>query len=230
MTTLMPGFKSRRKVDPELIDRYEWEARYYGEKNIKNELSTARRTATSLAKAAAEFKHLRPEHKLALDAATSAMRKLAADLAELVGWAKAYGVFCAAARAAKEAEELAAFAEKRWGSDSKAMEFEADVIVELVAQNGGEAFGHWMHSIGQHLDVQPNEFSTPFQSVHVRESHNQRMALARVLRSAIDHPPNKWKGMRGMTYICGWKDYEMYLEHRKAAVVAANMLFVGLSA
>lgn len=229
MTTLMPGFKSRRKVDPELIDRYEWEARYYGDKNIKNELATARRTATSLAKAATEFKHLRPEHKLALDAATSAMRKLAADLAELVGWAKEYGVFCAAARAAKEAAELEAFAEKRWGSDAKAMEFEAEVVVELVSRHGGEAFGHWMHSIGQHLDVQPTEFSIPFQNVHARESHNQRVVLARVLRSALDHPPNKWKGMRGMTYICGWKDYEMYLAHRKAAASAAHKVLSGFT-
>ncbi|UUZ71114.1 hypothetical protein LP415_18335 [Polaromonas sp. P1(28)-8] len=170
MTTQMPGFKSRRKVDPELLERYEWDARYHGDKNIKNELATARRTATTLEKSATQFKHLRPEHKLALDAATSTMRKLAADLAELSSWAKEYGVYCAAERARIDAAELDAFAEKRWGTNPKAMEFEGEAIVELVSRHDGEAFGHWMHSIGQHLDVKPEAFSFPFAPVHAKES------------------------------------------------------------
>ena len=202
MTTPMSGFKSRRKVDPELIERYEWDARYNGDKNIKNELSTARRTATTLAKSANQFSHLRPEHKLALDAATSAMRKLAADLAELVGWAKEYGAFCAAERARASAAELEALAEKRWGSDVKAMEFEAELIRELMTPEGAEAFGEWMHSIGQHLDVQPKDFSGPFGHGGILSNYKQRDTVAKLVQGAVNNAAHKWQGLRGMNYSC----------------------------
>ncbi|TAM36949.1 MAG: hypothetical protein EPN61_15275 [Burkholderiaceae bacterium] len=230
MNKPMDGFKSRRKVDPDLIERYEWDARYNGDKNIKNELSTARRTATSLAKAAGQFSHLRPEHKLALDAATSTMRKLAADLAELAGWAKEYGAFCAAERAREESAVLEALAEKRWGGDLRAMEFEAEVITELVTRTGAEAFGQWMHSIGQHLDVKPEDFSLPFDNVHVTQSAKTRQVLANIVRSAVNNAPHKWSGMRGMNYAAGWKDYELYLEHRKAAASEAVKVLSGFTA
>lgn len=76
----MTGVKSRRKVNPTLVELYEFNARYHGDKDIKKELFTARRTATSLENASKQFGHLRPENKLAPDAATSAMRQLAVDL------------------------------------------------------------------------------------------------------------------------------------------------------
>ncbi|TBR77025.1 MAG: hypothetical protein EPN64_04710 [Burkholderiaceae bacterium] len=230
MTTPMNGFKSRRKVDPELIERYEWDARYNGDKNIKNELSTARRTATTLAKSANQFSHLRPEHKLALDAATSTMRKLAEDLAELVGWAKEYGAFCAAERARASAAELEALAEKRWGNDVKAMEFEAELIRELMSPGGAEAFGEWVQSTGRHLDVRPQDFSGPFDHGGILSSYKQRDTVARLIQAAINNSPHKWQGMGRTHYSCGWKDYEMYLEHRKAAAAAAAIVLSGFAA
>ena len=230
MSTLMTGFKSRRKVNPELIERYEWNARYNGDKDIKKELSTARRTATSLENASKQFGHLRPEHQLALDAATSAMRQLSADLSELVSWAKEYGMYCAAEHARKAAAELEAVAEKRWGNDQKALAFEADVIVELVSRNGAVALGYWMHSIGQHLDVKPEDFSIDFDNVRLQESHHQRKVLARIIQNAIGRTPLKWAGQRGMSYSCGWGDYELYLTHRKAAALVTEKLLSGFTA
>lgn len=152
------------------------------------------------------------------------MRQLSADLSELVGWAKEYGVYCAAEHARQAAAELEAVAEKRWGNDQKALSFEADLIVELISRNGAAAFGHWMHSIGQHLDVKPEDFSFSFDNVHVQESHHQRKDLARVIQAAMGRTPLKWAGQRGMSYSCGWGDYELYLSHRKAAALATEKL------
>ena len=225
----MTGFKSRRKVNPALVELYEFNARYHGDKDIKKELSTARRTATSLENASKQFGHLRPEHKLALDAATSAMRQLSADLSELVSWAKEYGVYCAAEHARKAAAELEAVAEKRWGNDQKALAFEADVIIELVSQHGGEAFGHWMHSIGQHLDVKPEDFVFSFDNIPNREFFYQRQVLTKLIRNAMNLSPHKWSGRQGMNYSCGWQDYEMYLAHRKAAALATEKLLHGFT-
>ena len=35
MSTYRERFKTRLKVNPELLERYEFDARYYGDKNIK---------------------------------------------------------------------------------------------------------------------------------------------------------------------------------------------------
>ena len=57
MRPYLARFKTRLKVNPELLERYEFDARYYGDKNIKNELASAKRTATSLAKASTVESH-----------------------------------------------------------------------------------------------------------------------------------------------------------------------------
>ena len=188
----MTGFNSRHKVNPELIARYEGDARWHGDKNIRNELATARRTATSLGKASDVFGHLKPDHKLALDAATSAMRQLSNDLAELVGWAKEYGAYCANERARLDAAELEAIAEKRWGNDLKALAFEADVIADLHSRNGRNALGHWMHSIGLRTEVKPENISFAFIKLTRDESYVQRAVLARIIREA-----SQQKGLYG---------------------------------
>ena len=229
MTTLMTGFNSRHKVNPELIARYEGDARWHGDKNIKNELATARRTATSLGKASDVFGHLKPEHKLALDAATSAMRHLSNDLAQLVGWAKEYGAYCAKERARQDTAELEAIAEKRWGNDLKALAFEADVIAELQSRNGRDALGHWMHSIGLHTEVNPEDISFPFAKLSWNESYLQRAVLARIIRDASTVKGQKWRGIRGTPYDLSWDQYEQYLAHRKAAAVAADKVLSGFS-
>ena len=82
-------------------------------------------------------------------------------------------------------------AEKRWGHDQKTLAFEADVIVELSSRNGAVALGDWMHSIGLHMDVKPEEFSLPFENVHIRESHHQRKVLARVWWSNKNRQPDR---------------------------------------
>lgn len=230
MTRLMPGFTTRRKVDLDLIERYEYEARYHGATNIKNELATAKRTATTLAKTSEQFRHLRPEQKLALDAAASAMRQLATDLTALTAWAKDYGAYCAAERVRADAAELEAFANNRWGTDPKALEFEADVIIELISQKTSDTFGHWMHSIGEHRDVKPEDFQAPFQNVYGTASHHDRKVLAKLIKGATDKAPHKWMGLHGMVYAYGWKDYERYLQHRKAAALTADKFLSGLHA
>ena len=228
MGLVMTGFKSRRKVDPALIARYEWDARYNGEKNIRNEISTAKRTATILAKSSSQFKHLRPEHQLALDAAMSAMRKLAEDLTELCAWAKDYQIFCKAEFARERAATLEAFAQARWGNDNEAMLFEANLIQEVLTSQGREAFGHWMHSMGSQLDVKVEHFTACFDSLSslTRESPTNRKAVAQLIETASDRAycqPSQFIAYDKSTRYCfGLKDFENYLHHRKAAAASAN--------
>ncbi len=154
--------KHRTKADMELIRRWEWEARWYGDKNIKPQASNAKRTATQLDKACTNFSNLAPEQELAFKAAASAMRKLANDLTLLASWAKDYRVFCKSIMDKERADKLEAIAVKRWGNDLQAMEFERTGIESLNSDAGRIALGEWMHGRGLHQDVAVDCFYSPF--------------------------------------------------------------------
>ena len=52
MSDLLARFQAqtRRKADSDLIRRWEWDARYHGDKNIKIQASNAKRSATQMQK------------------------------------------------------------------------------------------------------------------------------------------------------------------------------------
>lgn len=214
--------QTRLKADAELIQRWEWEARFYGDAKIKIELASAKRTATSMLKACAQFSNLKPEHELAIKAAASALRTLAQELALLAIWARAYGAFCEAERKREDAAELEATAQERWGSDERAVKFEHDVIRELASNEGQLAFGAWCHSRGKYLECEATEIRCPID--HIENGATQRASIARtVQRSKADHRlPSRWRGMHGNSVICCWADYEDYLADRKKASNAAT--------
>lgn len=219
MSTYLERFKTRRKVNAELAQRYEHDASYNGDKHIKNELASAKRTATSLAKASAAFSYLRPEQKLALDAATSAMRSLARDLAELALWAKDYAAFCASEREREDMEKLEKIAVKRWSNDVVALNFEASILSELQTNDGKHALGDWFHGRGLHKDVPRNDFSLSFDLSPPKKNYSNRLNTAAIL-VGIDHTrpqkSNAYSRTGAFWYVCGWQDYEEYLAWRKS--------------
>lgn len=221
--------QSRLKADAELIQRWEWSARNYGDAKIKIELANAKRTATSMQKARTQFSNVKPEHDLAISAAASALRSLAADLAALATWAKTYGAFCEAERKREDAAELKAIAQERWGSDESAVKFEYEFIRELVSDEGQLAFGAWCHSKGKYLGCETTEIHGPVS--RIESEATVRASVARtVQRSRAESKlPNSWRGMRGNTVICSWSDYEHYLEDRKEASNAALRIVEGIA-
>ncbi|MCV2219488.1 hypothetical protein [Thauera sp. Sel9] len=66
MSDLLARFQAqtRRKADSDLIRRWEWDARYHGDKNIKIQASNAKRSATQMQKIKEQFSNLKPEHEL----------------------------------------------------------------------------------------------------------------------------------------------------------------------
>ena len=60
MSDLLARFQAqtRRKADSDLIRRWEWDARYHGDKNIKIQASNAKRSATQMQKIKEQFSSL----------------------------------------------------------------------------------------------------------------------------------------------------------------------------
>jgi hypothetical protein len=228
MSNYPERFNSRHKVNPELISRYEWDARFYGDKNIKNELACAKRTATTLAKSRAQFSHLKPEHKLALDAAASAMASLVADLTVVAAWAKDYGNFMEIERKREEVERLEAFAAQRWGADNAAVAFEIALIAELATDAGLEALGEWMHARGMQTDIRLEGFRTPRFGIKNQPPKN-KLEAAESLLSIQNCSPHIGSTMAGSYYYCGTEDYELYLQYKKNSTVAMRNLINGLT-
>ncbi len=206
---------TRRKADPELIRRWEFDAKYHGDKNIKVQLAGAKRTATSMAKAGKQFSNLRAEHELALRAAVSALEALVKELVPLSFWAKDYKVFCDAERKKEEAADLEAVAVARWGNDEKALQFEADLMSELGTPAGRLAFAIWVHSTGSYLVVSLSEISCTVNQLSHYGSTLRERAAETVKEGMRSRTPNQWSGMSGPTVICPWQDYEAYLSYRR---------------
>ncbi|MDM0029101.1 hypothetical protein [Variovorax saccharolyticus] len=212
--------QTRRKADPELVRRWEWDARYHGDKNIKNQASNAKRTATSMQKACEQFSNLKPEHELAIKAAASALRSLAEELALLAAWAKDYHAFCAAEWKKQETQELESLAQQRWGQNDQALKFECDLIAELGTTEGQRTFAHWCHGAGRYEDCKIEEISCRVDCLLPGPTDRIRAAIT--VRQGNDRAmANKWEGRNGPTVICSWADYEAYLAYRKEVARAS---------
>jgi len=226
MTDYLTRFKSmtRRKADPELISRWEFDARYHGEKNIKAQASNAKRAATTMLKMQTQFSKIKPEHELAIRAAASALRAMAEEMTLLAAWAKDYHAFCADEQKKEETARLEALAQARWGSDEHAVKFETDVIQELGTTDGRLAFASWCHSIGKYRQCALDEISCRVD--RLSPGSTLRLSAARTVEQGTDrHGPNLWQGRNGPTVICSWSDYEAYLAYRKEVAKTSARIF-----
>lgn len=219
--------QTRIKVDPTLAERWDLDARCNGDHTIKQQIAQAKRTATALQKATAQFSNIRPEQELALKAAASAMRSLASELAPMAAWAKAYKAFCDAEYKRERLEALEAIAEARWGADENALQFEVNLVQELSTRDGKLAFAQWLHATGGHTDVALDNISCCIDGLKAGSSLREQLAATiDEDRRATD---NKWSGMRGPAVICGWRTYERYLAHRKDVASRTSALLAGMS-
>lgn len=222
MADLLKQFLAQTKLqaDPELIERWEWDMRYYGDENIKQQVAHAKRTATALRNSCEKFQHLSPEQELAFKAAASGMRKLAEDLNRLGVWAKAYLVFCKKAREIQRAKELESIASERWGDDVAALQLEADLVLELSSKDGKRAFGEWAHSSGWHTDVSLENISACMD--HIESGGSLRERMAKTVEANVRATDNKWYPRDGARVICGFRIYESYLAYRKELASTTN--------
>lgn len=226
MSDLLARFQAqtRRKADSDLIRRWEWDARYHGDKNIKIQASNAKRSATQMQKIKEQFSNLKPEHELAINAAASALRAMAEELTLLAAWAKDYQVFCAAAWKKEEDARLEALAQERWGDDQQALQFEIDLIGELATKDGQHAFASWCHSAGKYKHCQLDQISCHVDQLKKVETPRKRAALT--VQQGMDRPsPNMWNGMYGPTVIGSWPDYEAYVAYRKEVARTSARIF-----
>lgn len=214
--------QARHKADPDLIERWEWDARFRGDENIKVEIAKAKRTATSLENSAKQFKHLKPEQEAAITGAAKAMRALADELTRVGAWAREFQAFCNAQRVLRDQEEARAFAQGRWGAKDDEFRLEVALIVELGTREGKLAFATWIHSNGQHVEVGAEEISCAVSGLKYGKDELSR--AVHTLREAMDQRVHKWQGLRGLTVVCGWGDYEAYWSYRKALAQASNQM------
>lgn len=216
MTDYLDRFQhiNRRKADAELIRRWEWDARFHGDENIKVQASNAKRAATTMDKMRGQFTNLKPEHELALGAASSALRAMAEDLKVLGAWAKDYHAFCAAEWKKEEDARLEALAQSRWGDDEEALKFECDLIEEMGSKDGQLAFAGWCHSVHKYRQCAIDDIRCRVDRLLPGPSLRIRAALT-VQQGNDRTSANLWQGRNGPTVICSWSDYEEYLAYRK---------------
>lgn len=203
------------KVDREVAKRWEFDAWRNGDKTIKTQMATARRTATTLERSVGQFSNLRPEQELAIKAATSAMRALANDLQGLATWAKAFKTFADAEHKKDRAAELEAIAVKRWGDDADAQAFECDLIRELTTNDGRAALGQWMHGRGESTQIAADCFFSPFTSRVSQAGGITRAEAAECIEDAT-RSRGRHASWDGRCLHCSWQDYEAYLVYRRA--------------
>lgn len=216
--------QSRLRADPELIQRWESDARYNGDKQIKIELATAKRTATSLVKSAKQFSKLKPEHELAIRAAASAMRSLAEELSSLAIWAKAYKVFCDKRREIDVARMHDDFADKRWGADEVAFRFEHDLMQELCTMEGRIQFASWVHSTGQYLDIQLKDIYCKIDRIFSCGKTPKHRIAATLQDAESRSPDHVLGGSTKRSVFCSYSKYEDYLRYRKDVAKTARLM------
>lgn len=234
--------RNRPSPDPEAIQRWEWDARWHGAKNIKKQLASAKRQATMLKASKEQFINLRAEHELALNAAASALRTLAAELELLAKWATEYHNFFCQARSADEEAGLEAFAQARWGDDGQALQFEIDLIAELETQDGRLAFARWVQSLGNYAQLKIENIHCPVERLESPSRTHEyepklitlRAKAAWTIRRAQSErgSPCTWEsyGGRGPSVTCAFSTYEQYFGFRKEVANAAARAMSAASA
>jgi hypothetical protein len=210
--------QSNFKVPMDLADKWEWSARANGPKEIKTQIASARRTASVLKKTADQFSNVKPEHRLAFDAAINSLGALVAELTPLIPWSISFKKFCDQVRAEQDATNLEAIAMARW-PDEKAFNFELAIMGELSTREGADAFSEWIHSTGRY--PQSHKFVCVFQ--RMAEGATDRLRAARTIFENNSSAGHAW----GETQFTSWRDYEAYLVFRGAVANAADRVVQG---
>jgi hypothetical protein len=214
-----------RKVDPELTRRWEWDARFHGDKNIKVQAASAKRAATTMMKMPDQFSNVKPEHELALKAAASALRAMAEELKTLAGWAKDYHAFCASEMKKEEGARLEAVAQARWGNDESAVEFETSLIQELGTPDGRLTFAAWCHSVGKYRQCALEQISCQIDHLSTGPTPRMRAALTIEQAKDMNRGTHLWDTRSGPMVTCSWRDYEEYLAYRKEVAKTSARVF-----
>lgn len=144
MTNSKTEFRFRGRVNQALADQYRSSAASYGAERVKNDAATAKRAATTLKKSLGSFYSLKPEQRLALEAAASVLAGLASELDQVAIWAKAYKLHADAERARQRDEAEDAIAEKLWSGDDQQMLADASELVEFLSVAGQELVAEWL--------------------------------------------------------------------------------------
>lgn len=217
---LLPGFKCRITISQSLIAEYEWEARFHGDKLIKNEASAAKRTATSLANAAKAIRGMDRDDVEALEAAAAVMRRRAEELDKLAKWARVYHAHATSCRERDRLAEIDAFAKARWGDCTNGHVQEAALIQTLQTGDGARALGQFLHGIGRYSHVALEDFRFCFGGAPVigageltERQHTAAVLMA--LQKDTDRV-SEWGG-RPCCWA-GWESYELYREFLAATV------------
>ena len=233
MTKVTPEaeFKFRGRVNQELVNQYKSSAKYYGAERPKKDAATAKRAATTLKKSLETFYSLRPEQRLALDAAASVLSALAADLDGVAAWAKAFKAHSDAERVRQQFDAEDALAEKLWAGDDALMLADARELVELFSAPGRELMGEFLKQ------------SKTFDVIYLAELNDSRRLES--LRLAATAQPSDLKKFRRdaaycidemlkqksrleknfrceMSYDVGGKDYLAWKAWRKSVRAAVS--------
>lgn len=220
--------QTRIKVDRDAADRWKYDAAREGEKNIKAQMATARRTATTLQNSIKNFSNLKPEQELAIKAAASAMRSLADEMQSLAVWARAYKIFVEEEYKKERAADLESIAAQRWGDDHEALSFEVALIEEIHSKAGRLAFARWLHSRGDCTNFAVERIYDPFSG-----GTHESFALTARTRAAMMIEDGRRSSSRHTSFTgndlhASWSDYEGYLAYRKeVAKTTARVMQMG---
>lgn len=215
---------TRHKVDMELADRFDYQMRHDGDKPIKQQMATARRAATTMAKLMNEFTNLPDSQAQQLQQSVQTLRTLANSLESLARFAKGYHAFFKAEMQREHEARLDKLASERWGNDTAAMEFEWALIAELQTADGRRALGQWMHSQELYVDIPADNFHGPFFSRTMLGLNKTREAAERL--DEVNWKVHKHSDAGFLHKHChvGTAHYEKYLAARKAAAEHALSL------
>ncbi|WKL15750.1 hypothetical protein QYQ99_26065 [Comamonas testosteroni] len=229
---LHPLGASRRgaSLDKELIERWYFEIQLRGVAKIKDQITHAKRTATSLVKAQSNFENLNPAQLKQLKDASTMMRNLAESLVPLENWAKSYKEFYDKTVLADQNEECDAFAQARWHGDEVEFQLELELLLEADNFKTRSCLGDWFHLNKRYLNVAANEFILSlYLTLHEKQSVKERMravAYSFVYASACRREHSELISNQKSVYV-GTKDIDAYLAYRKANVQASASAAMG---
>jgi hypothetical protein len=229
MSSMLTRFiaQNRLRIDSALAERWDFDARNYGAKNIKTQIAQAKRTATALNNALRQFSNISSEQEAAIKAASKAMTDLAQELQPLVSWAKTYKEFCEKEWELERKRELETVAQERWGDDDLALNFEAELVQELATKEGGLQFAIWLHSTGRYQNIEEDNISCCVQKLGRGETLRERLASS-VLNEKGAREHKYWLGNK-CKLISSWPIYEEYLRHRKDLAEKTSSLLSKIS-
>lgn len=231
----MDTFKFRGSFNKELVERYEWNARFHGSEIVKKDAASAKRMSTQLSKTIAQFESIvKPEQKLALHAASSVMTALAAELDRAAAWARAYKSHSDRVAAVKKAKVEDVAALNRWAGNDAAMLAEFNDLMEFLEHGHRRpaAINEWLRNFKQ-LPTEVDVLA-PSSSVNnllaLRATVSELMKLnevSKVRRIAAE----AWldlsvkegaHGRDGSYYVAGYADYEAWRTARTITQVAVE--------